>query len=53
MKSPKRGRHKPLKLTREQKKAAWTKPEANAGAGWEPKWGQPTDPIKFLKEKDE
>ena len=28
-------KRKRLKLTPEQKKAIWAKPEANAGAGWE------------------
>jgi hypothetical protein len=48
--SPKLRKRKRLKLTREQKKAIWAKPTANAGAGWDAKWSEPRDPIKFLRE---
>ena len=42
MKAPAKKR-KPLKLTREQRKAIWKPSDANAGAGWMPKY-QITDP---------
>jgi hypothetical protein len=45
-------KRKRLKLTPEQKKAIWAKPEANAGAGWDSKWGEPADPVKFLREDE-
>jgi hypothetical protein len=44
---------KRLKLTAAQKKAIWANEIANAGAGWKPKYHEPTDPITFLKEDDE
>ena len=51
--SRKRPKHKPLKLTPEQKKAIWAKPDANAGAGWhsryEDDWTH--DPIEFEEGK--
>jgi hypothetical protein len=37
---------KRLKLTREQKKAVWTRPKSNAGAGWQSRY-EPVDPVKF------
>ncbi len=48
-----RRRRKTRKLTRDQKKAIWAEPAANAGAGWEPKWPKPEqDPVKFLREDE-
>ena len=40
-------KRKRLKLTREQKKAIWAKPEANAGAGWKSEYEDLTthDPV--------
>ena len=37
-------RKKIKRLTPEQKKAIWKPSEANAGAGWEPKYGHNIDP---------
>ena len=47
MTAPKRAKRKRLKLTREQKKTIWAKPDANAGAGWHSEWedAKTHDPI--------
>ncbi len=50
---PKPRKRKRLKLTAAQKKSIWANEIANAGAGWKPKYHEPTDPITFLKEDDE
>ena len=46
---PKPRKRKRLKLNREQKKAIWSKPEANAGAGWHSDWedAKTHDPIEL------
>ena len=46
-------KRKRLKLTKEQKKAIWAKPESNAGAGWDAKWSKPKDPVKVLHENED
>jgi hypothetical protein len=35
------------KLTREQKKAIWSKPESNAGVGWHSDYENNTDPREY------
>ena len=37
---------KRLKLTPEQKRTVWARPQSNAGAGWQSRY-EPVDPVKF------
>ncbi len=50
---PKKKAKRCKRLTPEQKKAVWAKPEANAGAGWRTDWENRCDPRVFERGEKE